>query len=89
MDFFYTANIIFVAFLVLQNIDVTTGTLSKSDKKESKSRKKDNVGKVNSNKIQGPCKSTVYEKGKYRHDIENDRKLVKYKVIPTQAVTLQ
>ena len=76
MEFFYTANIIFVAFLVLQNIDVTTGTLSKSDKKESKSRKKDNVGKVNSNKIQGPCKSTVYEKGKYRHDIENDRKLV-------------
>ena len=69
MEFFYTANIIFVAFLVLQNIEVTTGTLSKSDKKESKSRKKDNVGKVNSNKIQGPCKSTVYEKGKYRHDI--------------------
>ena len=85
MEFFYTANIIFVAFLVLQNIDVTTGTLSKSDKKESKSRKKDNVGEVNSNKIQGPCKSTVYEKGKYRHDIANE--LVA--VIPNKAVTLQ
>ena len=55
---------------MLQNIEVTSATLSKSDKKESKARKKDNVGKLNSNKVQGPCKVTVYEKGKYRHDIE-------------------
>ena len=88
MELFFTANIIFVAFLMLQNIEVTTATLSKSDKKDSKSRKKDNVGKINSNKIQGPCKATVYEKGKYKHEIEEIRKLkLKSKVLATQAVT--
>ena len=49
---------------MLGHIDVSSGTLSKSDKKVTKSRSKESIGKSSDKKAHGPNKATVYEKGK-------------------------
>ena len=46
MEYVFTANLLFAFVFMLGHIDVSSGTLSKSDKKVTKSRSKESTGKL-------------------------------------------
>ena len=71
MDYCITANIIFAAFLILSQMDFTSGTLSKSDKKVAKSGSKGTSEKLHKDSSQGPNMKTVYDKGMHRLQMQN------------------
>ena len=63
MNYCLTANAILVLCVISYQIDITSGTLSKSDKKATKSTSKGTSGKKLKNSAQGTNIKTVYDKG--------------------------